>query len=506
LFSIEKSSGFSDNIAPESSDAMSSSAAASCPVENLLLSVENLSLKEGSADTNNHHGLSTRNYLLHGNGGSLPRIRETRINGFSQYQTGFENSMLLPPPLFSESVWGSNSLSNGGSFQGSRLQPRARILVPNYNFLSGSALDVGTGRAGTGLGGVDNSMVQNQEELKKVRIFLGLLQGDSIVNYCSDQHGSRTIQGLLRLRNPEITREIYNKVLALSSRGIAVVLELMLDQHGWHVFGELIDALNYQQLKLITYEITKKLDAFVSLTLDTHGSNSIRKVIRLLRRSPLVTLVMNNLRAAFFTIMTNRIGSYAVSECFNQLSAEDNRLLYEAAIECCLDLAIDHEGSLALIRVINTIQGLQRYRLLDILSTYVAFLSQDPKGNYVVQKVISLNNPLFTQKICHHLRGYYGTISLQKGGSHIAEKCLDTEWKSWVIEDFLSNTNTLLQVAKDEFGNYVIQKALNVTKKSGSPLYQKLLLRLQPHLSILRSGYGRNVFNLITGGRSVKKV
>jgi hypothetical protein len=503
---MEKSSGFSDNIAPESSDAMSSSAAASCPVENLLLSVENLSLKEGSADTNNHHGLSTRNYLLHDNGGSLPRIRETRNNGFSQYHTGFENSMLLPPLLFSESVWGSNSLSNGGSFQGSILQPRARSLVPNFNFLSGSALDLGTGRAGSGLGGVDNSMVQNQEELKKVRIFLGLLQGDSIVNYCSDQHGSRTIQGLLRLRNPEITREIYNKVLALSSRGIAVVLELMLDQHGWHVFGELIDALNYQQLKLITYEITKNLDDFVSLTLDTHGSNSIRKVIRLLRRSPLVTLVMNNLRAAFFTIMTNRIGSYAVSECFNQLSAEDNRLLYEAAIECCLDLAIDHEGSLALIRVINTIQGLQRYRLLDILSTYVAFLSQDPKGNYVVQKVISLNNPLFTQKICYHLRGYYGTISLQKGGSHIAEKCLDTEWKSWVIEDFLSNTNTLLQVAKDEFGNYVIQKALKVTKKSGSPLYQKLLLRLQPHLSILQSGYGRNVFNLITGGRSVKKV
>ncbi|KAJ6887168.1 hypothetical protein NC651_027499 [Populus alba x Populus x berolinensis] len=204
--------------------------------------------------------------------------------------------------------------------------------------------------------------------------------------------------------------------------------------------------------------------------------------------------------------MTNPIGSYAVSECFNQLSAEDNRLLYEAAIECCLDLAIDHEGSLALIRVINTIQGLQRYRLLYILSTYAAFLSQDPKGNYVVQKIISLNNPLLTQKICHHLRGYFGTISLQKGGSHIAEKCLDTEWKSWVIEDFLSNTTTLLQVAKDEFGNYVIQKALKVTKKSGNPLYQQLLLRLQPHLSILLSGYGRNVFNFITGRKSVKKV
>ncbi|KAJ6332716.1 hypothetical protein OIU77_008716 [Salix suchowensis] len=488
---MEKSSGLSDNIAPESSDAMPSSAAVSSPVENLLLSVENLCLTEWSAD-----GLSTRNFLDE-NGGSLQRIQESRINGLSQCQTGFENSMPVPPPLLSESISGSNSLSNGGSFQGSRLQPWAESFVPNPDFLSVSALDEGTGRAGSSLG--DNNMVQKQEQLKKVRIFLGLLRGDTFVNHCSNQNGLRTIQGLLRLRNPEITFEICNKVLALSSRGTAVVLELMLDQHGRHVFGELIDSLNYQQLKSIIHEITKNLDEFVSLTLVKHGSNSIKRVIRLLRRSPLVSLVTNNLCAAFLTIMTNRTGSFVISECFKQLSAEDNKLLYEAAIESCLDLAIDHEGSLSLIRVFNTIQGLQRYQLLYILSANVAYLSQDQEGNYVVQKLISLNNPLLTQKICHHLRGYYATISLQKGGSHIAEQCLDTEWKSWVVEDFLSSLDTPLNAAKDEFGNYVIQKALKVTKKSGSPLYHKLLLCLQPHLSILESGYGRNVFNLITG-------
>ncbi|KAJ6417422.1 hypothetical protein OIU84_003191 [Salix udensis] len=233
---MEKSSGLSDNIAPESSDAMPSSAAVSSPVENLLLSVENLCLTEGSAD-----GLSTRNFLDE-NGGSLQRIQENRINGLSQCQTGFENSMPVPPPLLSESVSGSNS------FQGSRLQPWAESFVPNPDFLSVSALDEGPGRAGSGRR--DNSMVQNQEQLKKVRIFLGLLRGDTFVNHCSNQNGLRTIQGLLRLRNPEITSEICNKVLALSSRGTAVVLELMFDQHGRHVFGELIDSLNFQQLKL----------------------------------------------------------------------------------------------------------------------------------------------------------------------------------------------------------------------------------------------------------------
>ncbi|PNT60195.2 hypothetical protein POPTR_001G457700v4 [Populus trichocarpa] len=499
-FSMETSSGSSDN-------SMSSAAPSGPSVKNLMLSVANLSLTEGRTGTKNRQGFSPRNCLLAANGGSLQGIQETRINGLPQYQAGFAKSTLVPPPLFPGTIWGSNSMGDGWDFQGSRLQSGAKSFVPNLNYSpSGSVVDEGASIVGSNTGLSDYSVVKNQEKPNNVRNFICLLQGDRFVNYCLDKDGSRTLHGLLSLRDPEITCQICKKVLDLSSRGIPIFFELMLNQHGWQVFSELIDSLNHQQLKLITYVITKDLSIFIALTFHTHGSNLIKKVIRILRRSHLISFVTNNLCAAFLLIMTNRIGSYVVSECLNHLRAEDNKALYEAAITWCLDLAIDHEGSIALIRVINTIQGLQRYRLLNILSRNAVFLSQDPEGNYVIQKVISLNNPLFTQNVCHLLIGHYETISLQKGGSHIVEKCLDTEWKGWIIENFLSNTNTLLHVAKDAFGNYVIQKALKVTKKSGSPLYHKLLSRLKPHLSILQSGYGRNVFNLITGGQSVTKV
>ncbi|KAF9673022.1 hypothetical protein SADUNF_Sadunf11G0105100 [Salix dunnii] len=144
------------------------------------------------------------------------------------------------------------------------------------------------------------------------------------------------------------------------------------------------------------------------------------------------------------------MGSYVASECFNRMSSEDDRLLNEAAIAGCLGLAIDHEGSMPLIR------------------------------------------------------GYCASISFQKGGSHIAEKCMDTDRKSWVNEDFQSNTNTLLHVAKDVFGNYMIQKALKVTTQSGSPFCQKFMPRLQLHFSFLQSGCGRNVYSLITDVSNVK--
>jgi len=77
-------------------------------------------------------------------------------------------------------------------------------------------------------------------------------------------------------------------------------------------------------------------------------------------------------------------------------------------------------------------------------------------------------------------------------------KMLGYRIEELVIEDFLSKTNKPLHVSKDEFGSYVIQKALKVTKQSGSPLYQKFVACLQPHFSFLQAGCGRNVFNLIT--------
>lgn len=52
----------------------------------------------------------------------------------------------------------------------------------------------------------------------------------------------------------------------------------------------------------------------------------------------LISFMTGNLCAAFYPIMNSRIGSYLVSRCINHSSAEDNKLLYEAAISCCLDL------------------------------------------------------------------------------------------------------------------------------------------------------------------------
>lgn len=80
--------------------------------------------------------------------------------------------------------------------------------------------------------------------------------------------------------------------------------------------------------------------------------------------------------------------------------------------------------------------------------------------NFVVQTVLDLENPFVTTKICSTLRGKYVDLSMHKCASHVVEKCLTTLGINYVLSD-LVNCHKLWKLARDPFGNYVLQKAIS---------------------------------------------
>lgn len=58
----------------------------------------------------------------------------------------------------------------------------------------------------------------------------------------------------------------------------------------------------------------------------------------------------------------------------------------------------------------------------------------------------------------------------------------------------------LSQVARDQYGNYVIQTALKTTKRVNSPLHQVLVSKLIQNRNGLVFGFGRKVLTLIDNG------
>lgn len=84
-----------------------------------------------------------------------------------------------------------------------------------------------------------------------------------------------------------------------------------------------------------------------------------------------------------------------------------------------------------------------------------------------MQHVLDLRNSVVNGMIVTKLSGQFISLARKKVGSHVVEKCLessDTAGIYTVVNEILRDPQAPFELAKDQFGNFVIQKALKYTK------------------------------------------
>ncbi|EXC33400.1 Pumilio-12-like protein [Morus notabilis] len=313
-----------------------------------------------------------------------------------------------------------------------------------------------------------------------------------IAKLALDPEGSEYLQTTLMQTDKQETDEIFGGILVY-------IYDVMSNEHGSRVFARLIERCDESQLQLIVSIITLQTQPFLNLLFSIHGANSAKRLIKVLGKSASVSVsnIISILARHFAFMMNNRIACFVILKCFDSLNAHQNQILYEELVRNSLTLATHDKGCIALNKSIECIKGLHRDRLLDVISTHALFLSQDPSGNYVVQRVLGLQHPFFTNKICWALVGNFVNLSMQKSASHVVEKCLKTPFGMDRVLSDLNAYDKLWEVASNRFGNYVIQRALELAQSAKSPYYEMLVTKLRRDMKKLEKGYGRKVYNLI---------
>jgi hypothetical protein len=120
-------------------------------------------------------------------------------------------------------------------------------------------------------------------------------------------------------------------------------------------------------------------------------------------------------------------------------------------------------------------------------------LVQDPFGNYVVQYIIDLNDPKYTEPIVVQFRGRISQLSRHKFSSNVIEKCLrcsNDVSKDLIAEELLS-PGEMDRLLRDSFANYVVQTALEYATPF---MKHRLVENIRPILPGIRSTpYGRRI-------------
>ncbi|XWS13413.1 hypothetical protein CRYUN_Cryun36dG0035100 [Craigia yunnanensis] len=400
------------------------------------------------------------------------------------------------PHRFAENLTGK-TLNAGYNLA---LQGRKDSMFNNINWFSGFSNGnpglsfhpeaISTG--GNSLGNGFNISIENSSGLWNQQRINDILspRGNGIITLAMTEDGSKYFQDLLLLKDTRIKKLIFEGV-------IEYIFQLMTNQYGRYLFQKLIESEDENQLRMIMEKLTVSDGHIFYASIDRYGSYSVKNLIKVLEKSPLVTEVVKALCNKFWELMINPTGRYVIMESLDVVDSQKNDFLYIEAINKCLQLATHERGCVSLNSFIPRIKGPRRDQLLNLICDHVVYLAQDPAGNFVVQCILGLQNPEIIDKICSKLKGYYVKISMQKGGSHLVEKCLRSSGMDHVVHEFLQS-NQLFQVAKDGYGNYVIQTALRETKKTGSPLHESLIVKLQQRLNSLQHGYGRNILTLMS--------
>jgi hypothetical protein len=304
-----------------------------------------------------------------------------------------------------------------------------------------------------------------------------------IYDLCKDQHGCRYLQRKLEERNADQVHMIWQETNQF-------VMELMTDPFGNYLCQKLLEFCNDDERTVLIQNASQDM---VRIALNQHGTRALQKMIEYVSTPQQVHLIIEALRFQVVDLIKDLNGNHVIQKCLNKLTAADAQFIFNAVGGNCIEVGTHRHGCCVLQRCIDHATGDQKLWLIQRITEHARILVQDPFGNYVVQYIIDLNEPTFTEPMVEMFRGCISQLSRHKFSSNVIEKCLrcaQAPSKDLIVEEMLV-PQEMERLLRDSYANYVIQTALEYATPN---MKYRLVEAIRPFLPQIRTTpYGRRI-------------
>lgn len=331
--------------------------------------------------------------------------------------------------------------------------------------------------------------VQTIAQLLMDSIRSGELRG-KVVSIAKDQMGCRMLQRNLDDCGREFIDGIFHEI-------DGKWVELMNDPFGNYLCQKLLTLLTSHQL---LYMITVAKGNLVDVALNTHGTRAIQKLIEVVTNLYNTRDVGNEdecrtiievlqkltsiLNDGVLQLVNDLNGNHTIQKCLSSLPQEFCQFIYDAMYKNCVKFATHRHGCCVMQRCIDAASRERRRKLVGKIIENIKVLVEDAYGNYVVQYVILLKDDEVNDRIVSILSRDIIPLAKQKFSSNVVERCLmfaPEKARVRLINQFLESPFEKLIL--DPYGNYVIQRILNVATPEQ---LEVVFERIKPHLNELK--------------------
>ncbi|KAI3731105.1 hypothetical protein L1987_62288 [Smallanthus sonchifolius] len=390
--------------------------------------------------------------------------------------------------------YGNSGYGLGMSYPGS---PLGIPLLPNSPIAPGSPARHGErslrfpagirNLVGESFAGLAVSSLLDEFKSNKTKCFeLSEIAGH-VVEFSSDQFGSRFIQQKLETATIEEKDMVFNEIMPQA-------YSLMTDVFGNYVVQKFFEHGNATQIRKLADQLTGHV---LTLTLQMYGCRVIQKAIEVVDLDQ-QTKMVTELDGHVMRCVRDQNGNHVIQKCIECVPENAIHFIISTFYDQVVTLSTHPYGCRVIQRVLEHCHDPKTQSLvMDEILKSINMLAQDQYGNYVVQHVLEHGKPHERKCIIDQLTGQIVQMSQQKFASNVVEKCLTfgtPEERQTLVTEMLGTTdeNEPLQVMmKDQFANYVVQKVLETCDDKQ---LEMILNRIKVHLNALKKyTYGKHI-------------
>lgn len=310
-----------------------------------------------------------------------------------------------------------------------------------------------------------------------------------IVEFSGDQHGSRFIQQKLENAISDDKEAVFQEFLPNCR-------QLMTDVFGNYVIQKFFEHGNQVQKTVLA----KQMEGHVlSLSLQMYGCRVVQKALEHILAEQQITMV-KELDGSVLKCVKDQNGNHVIQKALERVPAEHIQFILVAFQGQAYTLATHPYGCRVIQRMLEYCPDAQA-ALLEELHRYTQNLVVDQYGNYVSQHIIERGAAEDRSKVIGVVKGQVLALSKHKFASNVVEKCIafgSVEERHELIEEALipgaDGQSGIASLMKDQYGNYVLQKMLEVGDEGQK---NELAQKIRPLLDTLKKfSYGKHLASI----------
>jgi len=290
-----------------------------------------------------------------------------------------------------------------------------------------------------------------------------------------DQGGCRFLQKLLE-NSPSLSNSLYSHVKL-------DFIELTNDSFGNYLIQKLIEKLPADSIDTIITNISPYM---LSIGTNPHGTRVLQKLIEVVKPGEQLERFIKSISSCVISFCNDVNGNHIIQKFITTIGYPKNQFIFEFIQKNVILIGLNKHGCCALQKCIEFGTEKQRNDIVNFSIKHSRLFLTDQYGNYVLQNIISYQNYIAIRVITESFLKEIFKLSKEKYSSNVIEKCMDycDEDTKEKILNKLANKDYIPDLLLDMYGNYVIQKALQI---SYEPYYSIFIEYISPQLEKLRS-------------------